>query len=768
MAISWDDFDKIWASTSPLTPYSFSDNNYKQGWNFVGATPPARQMWDSIQKANDEKFKFLRDNFGTPNIVTTASQMTDTSKVYVYMGSEAGWSNGHWYYYNGTAWADGGVYNSVAFVTDSTLTLQGQPADAKAVGDALALKADLAGCTFTGDVTFSAGLSTTGETTFATATITELTSPNASLSNVDARNITSRNIYSNTPLTNDKSTKVATTQFVYNVLGDTKTGISTLRKDVENIQALLKGEMYSYQKDESSAVVKAVPNNVLPYAGVESVGGKTIVWNQIATFTPITYSKNDVTVTITADGEYTFTGTPSVDTDFARAMTDAYVVGHKYWFRGCPRTASAGTVYVQIAGTGYVYDYDGIVFEARANTSRFPRVWIKANVVSDNYTFNMQLFDLTQMFGVGNEPTLAECNEMFPAEYYEANAGEFLTLAPQYIQTVGRNLLATNANSGSRFGITWLLQDDGSLLVNGKATSGVRIEYPAFNLWAWDGTTPCWLSGCPNGGGANTYSLGVIGEDAERYDTYAYSNSDYGNGVAFGSGGHTSLANRRDLQYAISIHEGCVCDNLVFRPQLEYGTSATAFSPHFRERFYIPNSVSALDGYGVSVGSAHNIVDVEMKRMIKRVASVDLGTLNWSYAEDDDIRYYYTDDLNTLVLPRSGVSNVAMLEYASDTWANVTSGTVDKSISVDSTGRFALYDSEIQDLTESQFQENFSGTILHYEVKTPAVVDLSSYFGDDNLIHVESGGTLTFTNQSPDEYSIDTPSTIEYMIDLNA
>jgi microcystin-dependent protein len=59
MAFSTDDFNKVWASTSPLTPYEFSENNYKEGWNFVGGTPPARQMWDSIQKSNDEKSKFL-------------------------------------------------------------------------------------------------------------------------------------------------------------------------------------------------------------------------------------------------------------------------------------------------------------------------------------------------------------------------------------------------------------------------------------------------------------------------------------------------------------------------------------------------------------------------------------------------------------------------------------------------------------------------------------------------------------------------------------
>lgn len=63
MAITLADFTKIWASTSPLTPYSFSESNYKEGWNFIGGTPPSRQMWDSIQKQNDEKLKYIVDNF---------------------------------------------------------------------------------------------------------------------------------------------------------------------------------------------------------------------------------------------------------------------------------------------------------------------------------------------------------------------------------------------------------------------------------------------------------------------------------------------------------------------------------------------------------------------------------------------------------------------------------------------------------------------------------------------------------------------------------
>lgn len=74
---------------------------------------------------------------GSPLIAITAADMTNIDKVYVYQGSETGYTSGNWYYYNGTSWASGGVYNATAVSTDKTLTVENTAADAKAVGDAL-------------------------------------------------------------------------------------------------------------------------------------------------------------------------------------------------------------------------------------------------------------------------------------------------------------------------------------------------------------------------------------------------------------------------------------------------------------------------------------------------------------------------------------------------------------------------------------------------------------------------------------------------------
>lgn len=47
---------------------------------------------------------------GQPTVATSASAMSDHNTIYLYTGSESGYTNGHIYYWNGSAWTDGGAY----------------------------------------------------------------------------------------------------------------------------------------------------------------------------------------------------------------------------------------------------------------------------------------------------------------------------------------------------------------------------------------------------------------------------------------------------------------------------------------------------------------------------------------------------------------------------------------------------------------------------------------------------------------------------------
>lgn len=113
---------------------SYTKQNFKSGDILYASQLNAMDNEISTLEAEVNSTKNM---VGHPYTATTASAMSDQTKIYVYTGSETGYTAGHWYYHNGTAWTDGGVYNSVAVNTDTSLTVSGQAADSKAVGDAI-------------------------------------------------------------------------------------------------------------------------------------------------------------------------------------------------------------------------------------------------------------------------------------------------------------------------------------------------------------------------------------------------------------------------------------------------------------------------------------------------------------------------------------------------------------------------------------------------------------------------------------------------------
>lgn len=77
-------------------------------------------------------------NYGSPVGVTDSADMVDEGTIYLYEGTTGGgFTNGHFYYYDGSAWADGGEYAAATVQTDKTLLVEDRAADAKATGEAV-------------------------------------------------------------------------------------------------------------------------------------------------------------------------------------------------------------------------------------------------------------------------------------------------------------------------------------------------------------------------------------------------------------------------------------------------------------------------------------------------------------------------------------------------------------------------------------------------------------------------------------------------------
>ena len=127
------------SETKKLTLYSSEDNNFKEETTISVETDTtlSERGAPADAWATGSAIASVQAQIGSPLVANQASKMTDTSKIYVYTGTESGYTKGNWYYYNGTAWVSGGAYNANAYETDKTLTIANRPADAQATGSAI-------------------------------------------------------------------------------------------------------------------------------------------------------------------------------------------------------------------------------------------------------------------------------------------------------------------------------------------------------------------------------------------------------------------------------------------------------------------------------------------------------------------------------------------------------------------------------------------------------------------------------------------------------
>lgn len=206
------------------------------------------------------------------------------------------------------------------------------------------------------------------------------------------------------------------------------------RKQENRIDALMKlnkGQTYDILPEEGETASRTAPSGA-KYASVDMVGGKSVVWNQLAVVDIELYSSfGDIAFTNNKDGSYAANGTTlEVNSwcypfDYSKTP-HKFVAGHKYLIKGCPSGGSSNTYRLGLAsaGSSVTSDYGyGKLYTALSQDDGKTIgcvLYIYAGTTIDNLVFKPQIFNLTQMFGAGNEPaTVEEFEAMFPKDYYE-------------------------------------------------------------------------------------------------------------------------------------------------------------------------------------------------------------------------------------------------------------------------------------------------------------------------------------------------------------
>lgn len=204
-----------------------------------------------------------------------------------------------------------------------------------------------------------------------------------------------------------------------------KTALAKTDRKLDALWKLNQGIAYEFQTDNTEAYQKTIPTGA-KVASVKSIGGKTIVWNQLNLNKVNSITRGGISFTNNKDGSWTITGTCSApDGNSANTpiylFSNEFVSGHKYLVKAD-----------KYFGENYGFAINGASIPLKKaviiNYPFNPIIFVKDKVTVDNVTMRMNIFDLTQMFGAGNEPSTPEKFEaMFPADYYPYNASELMS-----------------------------------------------------------------------------------------------------------------------------------------------------------------------------------------------------------------------------------------------------------------------------------------------------------------------------------------------------
>lgn len=523
-----------------------------------------------------------------------------------------------------------------------------------------------------------------------------------------------------------------------------------LQRRVNALYDMGNGVTHKFETDSETAYAKTVPTGA-KLMSIKNVGGRSIVFNQVVNlnnFRP-NYTVNGVTFTKLDNGKFVANGTATGGDAY---FSDSFIPikGHVYLEKSCPKGGSAETYRSYITGSGVVMDTNygsGVIAPINVDARVYiVPLMVKSGATVNNLVVYPQIYDLTAMFGSGNEPTsVEEFEKMFPAEYYPYNAGEIVSAGTESIVEQGRNL----------WDEVWKVGTISSSSGNNEGSTAVIYSENYIPI-------------IPN----STYIFVYVGSAKfENVKTRFYDHSkkyigynDNNGQTVYPNKSFITPSNAFYVRFTLPPDYGNVYKTDI---ALIAGSSG-AYTPYHRNVYPIPEAIRNLPGYGWSAGTARNYVDYENKRYVQCVGSVDLGTLTWKNGESVS---FETHELNGQKLTKSyGIApNFVCPKYSTKTqnamWGKTSITGITANANVD--GYVYVNDTSYTDVTA--FKQAMQGVILYYELANPIVTDISTLIDDDFLrnIEVEAGGTITFKNSNSDSYRIPVPSEEEYIVKLS-
>ena len=245
----------------------------------------------------------------------------------------------------------------------------------------------------------------------------------------------------------------------------------TSRASQEELDALIKTSQalidQSFTYRESPAIQDGL-------ARIDKIKGNTLAWNQIlqnGNFENTSGWANNIsgnTISASANELTIAINTLNQNTGIYGSRLYNRIVNHKYLFKLDLYVPHATTVrfgadseFQRNVNTGWntVYGISQSNLTTKTCTCYITATATQGYSTGESFKIrNYQCFDLTQMFGAGNEPTTVdEFTFLFPLSYYDYNVGSLLSFNGTGLKITGKNLF--NINNYRSMDSAWTLTD---------------------------------------------------------------------------------------------------------------------------------------------------------------------------------------------------------------------------------------------------------------------------------------------------------------------
>ena len=440
------------------------------------------------------------------------------------------------------------------------------------------------------------------------------------------------------------------------------------------------------------------------------------------------------------------------------------ILGHKYLLQCCAKSTKSFNCAFDFDGTGKPLYPIGIT----ANTWTLCKTLVQAYTggrdgivvmpqfnsisIEENDTFSIRdamIIDLTLALGstiadyvytletseIGSGIAWLKSQGYFTKDYYPYNAGDIQNVKTSGKKVIGKNLLKVTGITKTQNGVTWTVNDDGTVTVSGTATGYSDFSFGSAYVNSEMGTV----------------TVSSIG-DASNNIVWAGINlwdKDNNNLAEIGGGstntqfiiGLTQYPTVYRITMEVKRRNNTACKGTL-RPQIELGSIKTDYEP-YEEHIYPLDSDLELRGvpkldannklyyYGDTYESDGTV--------IRRFGIVDMGTLSWGRSKFGDNYVFYAN-----IPERRGAAygdNCLCPKYNKVTAIITASSLSDKDLSLN-TNQTYIYIRDDSYSDSTTFKASLSGVPFVYELATPTTESASPY-----KMPQITGGTEEFVDE---------------------